>query len=608
MRVLFVNPPIQPAGAVPPPLSIATLAAYIMDSCEDVRVFDGDLLFFDPRNRSRALLRNNFDRVLREFSPDLALFTSMYNNSAITAGLISQAKAVGVLTVGGGPHFGAQPLEALKKIPELDFVVAGEGETATKLLVEALSHGSSLNDVPNLVRRLDDSIHQNPKGPLLDLQKIPNVWQKTHSIIDLGAYAATVSSGAYRSIYVEAGRGCPFNCNFCAPAQFWERLYRVKSPAQISSELRYLFTEFGYDAFILVHDLLTVDSKFVRALSAEIQSLDLPIKWMANSRTDLANAREFDMMAKAGCWRLFYGIDSGSSRVQSSMGKGLDPKESFDVVRSAIRAGIGAVCSFVIGHPDETKEELSESIKLGARLKVAGAENVQFHRLRLFPPAPIATGSQLEELLARAELDETTLRLEYPFRDITDDERKRIVENPKFYAGYFSPPSAAGLPEELSQVELFFTQGVAFSPLTIFALATHSSHSIVGLFRDHLARCGYIDRYVFDPTDIKIVRNWLVLKERLVEMIQHAELSDSGRVLVDGILAYEDARMRFVHKQDPVANALLWSEQRAVIPSEVRIDHLLQGMLEPPDELIDLIGPVTIILEAGSNHLTVVPR
>ncbi|MGO7611076.1 radical SAM protein [Rhizobium ruizarguesonis] len=608
MRVLLVNPPILPAGAVPPPLSIATLAAFILDICDEVRVFDADLLFFDPEQRSRTSLNENFDHVVEDFAPDLVLFTSMYNNSALTAALIARVHASNLLTVGGGPHFGAQPKEALANIPALDFVIAGEGETATRALIGALRDGTSLNDVPNLVRRLDGTIRQNPKGPLLDLTQIPNVWEKTRGIIDLQEYAATISPGAYRSIYVEAGRGCPFNCNFCAPAQFWDRIYRVKSPQQISSELQYLFTKFGYDAFILVHDLLTVDPKFIRALSAEVKALDLPIRWMANSRTDLANAREFDMMVDAGCWRLFYGIDSGASRVQTAMGKGLDPKESFEVVKSAIRAGIGAVCSFVIGHPDETEEELSESIKLGARLKVAGAENVQFHRLRLFPPAPIAVGSRLDALLEDATLDETTLRLEYPFRDIADDERERIAADPRFYAGYFSPRSAAGLPEEISQAELFFTQGVAFSPLTIFALATRSPHSIVALFRAHLARCGYIDRYVFDPTDIRIVRNWVALKDRLFEIIDHADLSDTDRNLIEGILAYEDARMRFVHRQEPTADAILWGYQRAVIPSEVRIDRVLEGMLDEPPKPADLMGSVSIILEASSSQLTIVLR
>ncbi|MER8927710.1 radical SAM protein [Mesorhizobium sp. M0859] len=609
MRVLFVNPPVLPSGAVPPPLSIATLAAYVGPSCTSVRVFDGDLIFFDPAARTRHVLRERLTAELKEFRPDAVLVTSMYNNSAIAGLMMATVKAVDdtIKVLGGGPHFGAQPKETLRAVEYIDYVIAGEGEAGLKALIEAWVQGSDPSACPNLAWRENGAFRQNPKGELLDLSSLPNVWAASAGALNLQAYRDTISqTSPHRSIYTEAGRGCPYNCNFCAPAQFWDRRYRVKTPDQIAEELRYLHTAYGYDAFILVHDLLMVDPRFVRTLSKRIGDLRLPIRWMANSRTDLKHARDFDNLAKSGCWRLFYGVDSGSARIQRVMNKELDPDEAFDVVQSAVLGGVGAVCSFVVGHPEETAAELSASILLGARLKVAGAENVQFHRLRLFPPAPLAVGEKLTELLRNAELDETTLRLEYPLPEITAEERATIERNPRFYAGYFPPASKAGTAEEISQVELFFTQAIAFAPLTVYTLGQMSSVNIVELFQAHLAGYGFIDRYVFNPSDISIPRNWAALKTRLEAMAAAAELDVDEAALVSALLDYEDSRMRFVHRQPANSAAILWQDETAVTRSKVAVDRVIEAMLIGGRPDPSMRAEVTMLFKRGSDAVVVV--
>jgi hypothetical protein len=439
------------------------------------------------------------------------------------------------------------------------------------------------------------------------LTTLPNVWAASSEILDLCQYRKTIASASpHHSIYTEAGRGCPYTCNFCAPAQFWDRRYRVKTPEQIAEELRYLYTTHGYDAFILVHDLLTVDGRFVRTLSERISDLDLPIRWMANSRTDLKHARDFGALAKSGCWRLFYGVDSGSAQVQRHMKKDLDPDEAFDVVRSAVASGVGAVCSFVVGHPEETTTDLSKSIMLGARLKAAGAETVQFHRLRLFPPAPLATGDALTELLRSSVLDETTLRLEYPLADITVEERTIIERNPRFYAGYFPPPTKAGSAEEVSQVELFFTQAIAFAPLTVYAIGSLVSISLADLFRDHLARHGFINRRVFDPSDISIPRNWANLKPRLEAMALDAELDPEDEALVSAVLEYEDTRMRFVHRQPAPADAILWQELRAVTRAKIAVDKMIEAVLAGRRPGPEMLADITLIFNRDTDDVVFV--
>src|SRR5205823_8632393 len=135
-------------------------------------------------------------------------------------------------------------------------------------LLAALESGAPLSEVPRLHYRVNGQLNANPSAGLMDLAELPQMWSTLDGSIDLGRYAETVLEGsARRTIYIEAGRGCPFACTFCATAPFWERRYRVKPVERIIDEMRFLFEQYGYDGFMLVHDLLTVDKQFINAFS-----------------------------------------------------------------------------------------------------------------------------------------------------------------------------------------------------------------------------------------------------------------------------------------------------------------------------------------------------
>jgi radical SAM superfamily enzyme YgiQ (UPF0313 family) len=549
LRIALVNPPLLSTGTVQPPLGLCTLAAWLLRNGHDIELVDLDLetkLFEkDPSTTYRAL----FSAKMAEFQPDLVAFTSMYNNSLQAGHLIRSAKSClpHTPTVAGGPHFGAQGAEALNRVPELDFVVEGEGEKAFLALVDALGSGSGFDQVPNLCHRRAGEIRINPRGPLLDLSELPQVWPGIAGRIDLGRYVDTIPrEHTRRGLYTEAGRGCPYRCSFCAPAVFWDRRYRVKPPETILQEIAYLHETYGYNAFILVHDLLTVDRRFVETLCDAFLTAKLPVRWMANARTDLEIDDLLPAMREAGCWKLFFGIESGSERMQRKFDKHLSAEESFEVVLKAEQAGIDVTCSFVVGHPDETDAELSQSIKLGARMRLIGSETVQFHRLRLFPPAPMTKSGY------PMEFDVETLRLEYPFKDIESKDLVEIADSPEFFSGYFSPLSRAGRSHELAQIELFFTQAIALTPMTVATLVGFASEGFVSQFYDLLEATGTIDRFAFDPTSVDLVRNFDNLEpyvRKLIRLICREQWQDE---IASSILDYEAARLftLYGHRRD----------------------------------------------------------
>jgi hypothetical protein len=368
------------------------------------------------------------------------------------------------------------------------------------------------------------------------------MWEGLEGCVELGRYAATIPAGARRrTAYLEAGRGCPFRCTFCATAPFWQQRYRTKSVGRLVAELEYLHSSFGYDSFIFVHDLLTVSRAFVAELSDAIMDSRLPLEWMANSRVDLSLAGLVPRMKAAGCWKLFFGVETASSRLQGAIGKRLQPSAAETTVAELRENGISATCSFVIGMPDEQPEELSASIALGARLKLHGAETVQFHRLRLFPPSPMS------RKIAPGSFDLASLRIEYPFVQVPDADIAEIRGDAMFFSGYFPPPSSAGTPDQLAQVEMFFQHAIAVLPLTVAALSVYTGGGLVPSFYRALERLAPVERASLDWAAGDLWGNWLALAPLLRSWIgEEAPLAAWEREVVAGILDYEEQRLGFV--------------------------------------------------------------
>lgn len=566
MRVLLINPPLAPTAEIAPPVGLCVLAANLIAHGHEVSVLDLDLELHSVTNEARNLVETLVIDRLSGYQPAVVGITSMYNNSlqAAQIAVVVKRHAPECVTVAGGPHFGAQGSESLRHISALDFVIEGEGERALVTLARRLEDGGAISDVPNLCfRRGPNEILRNQPDTQIDLTLTAPVWTNLGNAIDLAKYPRTISAAANRrAVYIEAGRGCPFKCTFCAPAQFWKRDYRVKSVDVIVAEIKYLFDAYQYDSFMLIHDLLTFDKRFVRDLCERLTSENLPIQWMANARVDLELDWLYPVMKRAGCWKLFFGIETASTRLQAIVQKNITSKQAVDTSHALANAGIDATCSFVIGHPEETRFELSQTIRLGGQLRLCGAETVQYHRLRLFPPAPMAAES------LPYEFDYETLKLEFPFPGVTEDEISHIKGVPSLYTGYFAPRSHAGKPYQLAQAELFFQQLVTMAPITLGTLGALLEGDLVGVFYESLDSISLLDRYSIDWVGADVIKTWEVLQPYIAFMSARAAGDSAARgALLEGAREYERTRLLAVAKNEWSSPAAVFAGLNCVIVS-----------------------------------------
>ena len=433
----------------------------------------------------------------------------------------------------------------------------------------------------------------------MELSALPQVWSNLEGVVDLRRYAETVPEGSQRrTIYIEAGRGCPFACTFCATAPFWERKYRVKPVERIIEEMRFLYEEYGYNGFMLVHDLLTVDKQFINAFSDAMIESRLPVEWMANHRTDINLHGLLPKMKTAGCWAMFFGIESASARLQKEMHKGLKREGVVSTIRGLSDLGIASTCSFVIGFPDETPGELSSTIALGAELKLIGAGMVQFHRLRTWPPAPLA------KALLPSKFDMDSLRIEYPFVDVPGGDAAVIESDPEFFAGYFAPISQAGSFAQMAQVELFFTQAVAAAPLTVAVAGRVMGDSLMTTFYEVVAKSGGVTRSEIEADPSSMLPVWLVLRPALEQWFSgHPNLEEWQRALLRGVMAYEEQRLRFVNNDGaPVDGVAASGDNWAAFVSSVDIEAIFEAIHAALPLTAEHVRQTAVILVChGSN-------
>ncbi len=102
----------------------------------------------------------------------------------------------------GGPEASFRAEELLRKLPAVDFVIAGEGERPLPALVQALQKGTPPAEVPGLIYRMENGFAFNaPPAPIEEL-----------AAYETAGYLAAAKD---RISYLETSRGCPFHCAYC---------------------------------------------------------------------------------------------------------------------------------------------------------------------------------------------------------------------------------------------------------------------------------------------------------------------------------------------------------------------------------------------------------
>jgi anaerobic magnesium-protoporphyrin IX monomethyl ester cyclase len=274
----------------------------------------------------------------------------------------------------GGPHVTSLPEETMKENPLLDFGVIGEGEYTMLELAE--NHDP--NAIKGLIHRNRDEVIFNPPRALIsNLDELPH--PARHLLPSRQLYEHTPTRDIKgKTISMITSRGCPFGCLYCH--QIFGKTWRPHSVDYIFEEIeslddRYDLISFEDDNFGLERERL---HEFCRR---KIES-DFDFKWNCYLRLDGVDERTIDLMKRAGCNCIFFGIESGNSKILDFVEKKITLELIKEKIRVVKRNGIDAYGSFIIGLPTETTETIEQTIRLATSLPLDGIT------VNLFTPYP----------------------------------------------------------------------------------------------------------------------------------------------------------------------------------------------------------------------------
>jgi tRNA A37 methylthiotransferase MiaB len=519
--VQFVRPPYK-TDSICPPINLMALAGYIEPHYR-VCITDFVLPYIrDELSLDAAGIRAAARLVLAQDTPVLA-FTSMCSSYAAALRIAEECKLQDPSRhiVLGGPHASFVATETLQAFGFVDAIVIGEGEAPFLEVLDRLSAMQPLDDIAGVAFRSHGRIVETKPRPVADeLDGLP--LPAFHLIEDPGLY---FESGEGRSIEIEVGRGCPFACTFCSTSLFFSRKYRMKSPARVVEEMRWLRKNWDIASFSLIHDNLTSNKKKVREFCEYILALGETFHWHCSSRTDTIDRPLMDLMRAAGCQSIFFGVETGSYEMQKIMGKRLKIDRVHETFRNLQAAGLQATASFIIGFPEETLEMLEQTLQAALQLRLDGIEDVQLHPLSALPGTDV-----LAEHEARLQFHPQLLSFHdiTSVIEITETERRWIEANRRVFSNFYAIPPHHYPLELVYKIRGCYFYLIHFRPHTLQCI-----HHMTGL--NHVAiverLCARLPA-VFDE--------WLpeTLLEALTGII--AQFEDE-RALFEDVNAYEDA-------------------------------------------------------------------
>lgn len=440
-EVLLINPSYSPSygGAkasivnpIHPTLGLATIAAMAMQRGHHVRILDMSWRPYDWQEIRTFIWRHKPDVI------GITATTPLMNQLRDMTVLVKDISK-NITVVAGGAHPSAMPQETIGE-SLVDAVCVGEADYSFADICD----GRPLTSIPGLMVRTDgEPISTGLRTPIENLDELPMPAWELYDPKDYMRISRLIARRPPVAM-AEFSRGCVFKCDFCASKITMALGYRKKSPARCAAEVRKMY-ELGYREFMLADDIFTSDQKWAKAVCDAIAELGVDMVWSCTNgiRVESADDALFTSMAKAGCYRVSFGFESGNDAVLKAFGKGgrSSIEQGRKAVATARRAGIDTNGFFLLGLSPDTEATMTDTIEFARHIPV---DMMKFGLAIAFPGTPMFNAYVAKGLIRSYDWDQYFIYTDKPLfahEQLTYDTiqeyarmayRKCILFNPGF--------------------------------------------------------------------------------------------------------------------------------------------------------------------------------
>ena len=246
---------------------------------------------------------------------------------------------------------------------DVDFLIRGEGEIPLLHLAKEIIRGSSRwAEIPGIYYRDADGTVRNTKSPEL-IEKLDDLpFMARDAVINC-------DFNIYRDHCMISTRGCPYLCSFCGDKGLWGGRVRRRSVASMIAELKMLASKYKINQVDMVDGTFTFDKKYVIEFCNALIHNGIDINWRCTARYDNLDESLLKLLRKAHCQGFYFGLESGSNRILASVQKKFSVADIIRIDNMVYEHGFFSATSVLLGLPDETKEDMHQTLELMRRVK-----------------------------------------------------------------------------------------------------------------------------------------------------------------------------------------------------------------------------------------------
>lgn len=354
-----------------PPLSLAYVAAIVERTGHEVMIIDAV---------AERLSLEDIVKKIKQFSANILGFTMTTYGFHQTLSWIKKIKEeVRLPVMVGGWHLSLYPKETMYH-HDIDYAIIGESENILPDFLKALESGDSFYDIKGIAFRDNGEVILNPSAPpTADIDSVPFA---ARHLLKNERYFNILSRIKNFTVMLSA-RGCPYGCIFC---DLHTKKFRMRRALNFVDEIEINYKEFNIREFDIYDSTFTIDKERVIKICDEILKRKLNVSWTVRTRVDNVNKNLLQIMAKAGCNTIMYGIESADPEILTTLRKYIDVDMIKDVIKWTRGYGIKTLGFFMIGSPGETYETAMKTIKFSTMLDL---DYIQFTKLIPYPNTEI---------------------------------------------------------------------------------------------------------------------------------------------------------------------------------------------------------------------------
>jgi len=269
------------------------------------------------------------------------------------------------VVVFGGPFITIKPYETFVGYGIADYWVKGSGEIPLMQL-HRLHQGSSevaRDNIPGLIFRDGEDLIRVPRSHLSAEEELPPDFAGL--ALEQYRYDHPLTGEETLFLPYRISKGCTSRCSFCT-GRLVDR-YDGKSVDKVVTEVQALARTYGATTFQFADASINSHPKRLSEICDRFIATFPELRWYAYARVKGFDASLLRKVHEAGCFSLFWGVESAYQPTVRLLGKRFEVEKMYELMDQSISVGIKNYVHLMYNTPHETEEDVKAFIALVRR-------------------------------------------------------------------------------------------------------------------------------------------------------------------------------------------------------------------------------------------------